>query len=195
MERAATHSCSYCRCGRVLKLTVIGCLRWGNMQTVSQWTFRIPAKIDHHGDGGRLLRFVGVRAPVLAIWRAANPFKRTSCARVRGEYGQYPRRIGRGHHPQFCVYYRGGVHSFRGEPGDNSFLDWTWLIGCYGCIDWQEHQLVEPLWLNNWTMQSDRESQDQCGQVTLGAHKLNIYAAFLCLASTMATGNMTTART
>lgn len=110
---------------------VAGAIEWNNLpssvafdesiRNLSQLTFRLPAKIYHHGYRGCFLRFVGIRAPVPAIWRAANPFKRTSCARVRGEYESNPRRTGRGYHPQFRVYYRSGVYSFRGKPGETYF--------------------------------------------------------------------------
>lgn len=89
------------------------------MMYVSQRTNRVPAQVYNYGDGGRIIRVISVRTAVPAIRRTADAIERPSCARVWGEYGQYSRRVGRSHHPQFRVHYRGGVHPFWGQPGED----------------------------------------------------------------------------
>lgn len=97
------------------------------------YTNRVPTKVDDNRDGGRFLCVVSVRAAVPTVRRKAHAVERASSTRIRSEHGQHPRRVGRGHHSQFRVDYRGGVHPVWGKPG--IIIVYSHQISSYVCCN------------------------------------------------------------
>mmetsp|Transcript_24480 Transcript_24480/g.38777 ORF Transcript_24480/g.38777 Transcript_24480/m.38777 type:complete len:531 (-) Transcript_24480:922-2514(-) len=78
---------------------------------------RLQPGVERHGDGGRLVRVLGLHPAVPAARRPAHALQRAPRARVRHGRGQHQpaRRARRGDHAELGVDPGVGVHPLRGE--------------------------------------------------------------------------------